>query len=202
MSCAEGPGGLTSQPVKVSRSWMGRPRVWASFFRGTVTASESGCRGSRPCWESIPSLISFNPRPTGLAGRTTTSMDLIKFLLRKNSEYSAWRDTQLNSSDPQNRIRSGRSGRLAFCIPNSLPAENLMSETDIFSAAEVSVWGAYVREGRNLGGRPLDTSSVGLSRRGTRGPRLADNTRRSVGGCGSSKLWGPGGVVDVTSSAK
>lgn len=79
---------LTVQPRNVSISWIGRDNFEATALIGT-------------------SRIFFNPRPTRLPGLQTTSIDEMRVGSRICSRWSASNDAMLNSSDPQNKIRSG-----------------------------------------------------------------------------------------------
>lgn len=67
-----------------------------------------------------PSRSSLRPRPNGLSGRAKTSMDRTSPGLRRCSACSAASDAQLNSSEPQNRMRSG-SEALALTDDDHLP---------------------------------------------------------------------------------
>lgn len=52
-------------------------------------------------------MISFRPLPVRLPGFTTTSIDLMRLGLARCSTRSALNEAQLNSSEPQNKMRSG-----------------------------------------------------------------------------------------------
>lgn len=108
----EGRFQLTSQPVNVSRMWTGRPRWSASVRRGTISRfcvreSQRENRSKRKPRPRLPSLRTLYPRPVGLLGRTSTSMDRIRSAFRWCSSCSARNEKQLNSSEPQNRILNG-----------------------------------------------------------------------------------------------
>jgi hypothetical protein len=55
----------------------------------------------------LPSDITLFPLPVGLLGLTTTSMERIRSVLRLCSSCRACKDSQLNLSEPQNRILRG-----------------------------------------------------------------------------------------------
>jgi len=59
------------------------------------------------CVVFLPSLITLYPLPVGLLGLTTTSMDCMSLELVLYSWCRALKDEQLNSSEPQKRIRRG-----------------------------------------------------------------------------------------------
>lgn len=107
---------LTLQPLNVSRWCILSPRCSATDLHGTVSSLADPHRYVHMFKRDIypPSLISLNPLPVRLGGKTITSKLSTSPLFTSCSRCNARKDAQLKASEPQKSIRSGSEAFLSI----------------------------------------------------------------------------------------